>query len=155
MWEVDHMRNDLVGTDLMGVDFVGIDLMGGLRYSQWHHPPTRDTSRVRGIGERGGCGICVPRTAGRPVQLGEKCGGTVLGYLRATGSKTDRTQTLHFLPPSQFKRGVDRYSPVDNSSLSQSYPRGGLRVCSVEFGDKMTAGRRHLRTVVPQYSTTH
>ncbi len=37
---------------------------------------------------------------------------------------------------------MDRRSPIDNPSLSQSYPRGGLRVRSVEFGDKMATRRR-------------
>ncbi len=36
---------------------------------------------------------------------------------------------------------MDRRSPIDNPSLSQSYPQGGLRVHSVEFGDKMATRR--------------
>ena len=77
-------------------------------------------------------------------------------YLRATGPKTvHASQTLHFLSPSQYKerrKKADRHNLTDNSALSQSYRQGGLRVHTMESGDKMaTIGRHPHGTSTVQY----
>lgn len=72
-------------------------------------------------------------------------------FLRATGPKTVHAErSLHFLPPSEYqaskeRRHVIQHSPEASEALSHSYPKGKLKVHSVEFEtgkSKMVTRRR-------------